>query len=394
MRYSIHADSVSTDLLAKRIHAVSRSFRQRYPLENAPWRTGHYLIPICSFGRPAHKVLIWYHNQGCSWARKAGCTMCNFGERDDVPLDQRVIDDFDEELSKLDPGTRFIHLGPGGSVMQENELASRMRVRLFAALDRLPFLEGVGLETRAETIRADRISEILEVLPMRVSELALGFGLESSDEFILRTCVSKGERIADIERALNVITREFPQRGRRKVVADCYVLLKPPFMTEAEAIEDAIRSITWAYDRGVDTVTLFVNTIKKNTLCWWLSEASSINDHLRYRTPYLLSAIAVLAGLPPEYRARTNILGFTSGNPYLGAPRACDLCWHVLHGLISSHNYGRDPAILTCAQEIRCQCWSDWNAELSAAVPGSLFTRVTEATAMLERTFARSNDPA
>jgi uncharacterized Fe-S cluster-containing MiaB family protein len=90
--------------------------------------------------------------------------MCNFGERDDVPLDDAVVNDFHSELNRLDPGTRFIHLGPGGSVFQEHELGHDLRRRLFASLDRLPFLEAVGLETRAETVRIDRIEEILLLL--------------------------------------------------------------------------------------------------------------------------------------------------------------------------------------------------------------------------------------
>src|SRR5262249_4147358 len=159
----------------------------------------------------------------------------------------------------------------------------------------------------------------------------------------------KGERISDIEKALSCIQKMDKTQQKRRIVADCYVLLKPPFLTEGEAIEDAIRSITWAYERGVETVSLFVNTIKQNTICEWLSNQHQTPTPFRYTTPFLFSAIEVLAGLLPEYRRRTNILGFTSGTPYVGAPRACDLCWHVLHGIISAHNYTRDPALLSAA---------------------------------------------
>ena len=104
-------------------------------------------------------------------------------------------------------------------------------------------------------------------------------------------------------------------------------------------------------------------------------------------TPYLFSAFEVLRGLPPDYRRRTGVLGFTSGNPYIGAPRACDLCWHVLHGAISAHNYTRDPALLSSVQELRCSCRNDWLQELSQPSPQALLPRFNEYIARLEREF-------
>ena len=370
--------------LARRMSAVARAFRKRYPLEEAPWRAGHYLLPVWSHGRPAHKALIWYHNQGCAWARKAGCTMCNFGERDDVPLDETVVADFRRELDKLDPGTRFIHLGPGGSVLQESEIRTSLRHDLVQSLERLPFLEGVGLETRAETIREDRLENLLAVLPPHVTELALGFGLESADELILRVAVNKAEAIEDIERAIERVLKVNARTPDRHVVVDCYVLLKPPFLTEGEAIEDAIESITWAYDHGAETVSLFVNTMKRNTICAWLNARTEDDGPYRYQTPYLYSAFEVLAGLRPEHRARTGVLGFTSGNPYVGAPRACDLCWHVLHGLLSAHNYTRDTALLSAAREVRCECRTNWLKELSQPAPGPLLPRFRSYVSRME----------
>ena len=375
------------DRLAKRMTRVAVAFRRLWPLDTAPWRSGHYLIPICSQGRPAHKVLIWHHNAGCAWARKAGCTMCNFGERRDVPAEELILADFEAELRKLDPGTRVLHLGPGGSVFEAKELPADLRAKLVATLKILPFLESFGLETRANTLRQDRIETLLELLPRHVTELALGFGIESADDLILRVAVNKGERSAEFDYALQEVMAVHRRQGFRRVVADCYVLLKPPFLTEAEAIEDAIRSITWAYDRGADTVTLFANTIKRNTLCAHLAAKAGAETPFRYETPWLHSVFEVLAGLPPDYRRRTGVLGFTSGNPYVGAPRACDLCWHVLHGLIAAHNYTRDPALLNAAGELRCDCRQRFLQELSQPSPAPLPQRFDDYIGRLEAEF-------
>jgi len=313
--------------------------------------------------------------------------MCNFGGQTDLPDMEQVMRDFRRELEHLDPGTRFLHWGPGGSVLSEKENGSALRVRLVEALATLPFLEGFGLETRAETVTEGRIQSLLDVLPHHVTELAIGLGLESVNELVLRVAVNKGERIDHTIRAIDRIANVDRDNEGRRIVADCYVLLKPPFLTESEAIEDAIRSITWAYDRGVDTVTLFVNTIKDRTLCKHLSLKTDAERPFRYQTPYLYSALEVLAGLPPDYRNRTNILGFTSGNPYEGAARACPLCWHVLHGLISAHNYTRDPAIFAAAREVRCGCRDAWLTEIKETAPRPMRTRFHDYIGRLEREF-------
>lgn len=375
------------DSLARRMKQISRNFRMEFPLTSAPWNVGHYQIAICSHGRPAHKALVWYHNKGCAWAEKAGCTMCNFGVSDSVPNDEKVAAGFEAEIAKLDIGTRFLHLGPGGSVLQETETNSELRARLFSTLRELPFLEGVGLETRAETIRVDRIEALARQLPLGVKELALGFGVESANELVLRVCVNKGERIRDLERALATVRKANHQIDRLAVTADCYVLLKPAFMNEREAIEDAIRSISWAYEAGAETVTLFANTVKENTICWWLSNQKDLLAPLRFRPPFLYSVFDVLGALPIDQRLKTNVLGFTSGSPFVGAPRSCPLCWNVLHGLIATHNYTRDPAILDCASQIQCSCRAEWQSEVFNPDENSLLERLPAYLEVLEHHF-------
>lgn len=376
-----------TNQLVRRMMRIATKFRKANPLQKGPWQCAHYLIPVNSHGRPGHKTLIWYHNRGCAWASEAGCTMCNFGEGREVPEDDLVLADFRAELQRLDPGSRFVHLGPGGSFFVRRELSVEMRRKLVELTTTLPFLEGLGFETRANTIRQDRIETLLSLLPPHVTELSLGFGLESANEFILRVAVNKNERIADFEHAISEIAAVQRRHPTRRVVSDCYILLKPPFLTEAEAIDDAIRSVTWALDRGVETVTLFPNTLKNRTLCSHLAGKSDEAPPYRYQTPWLHSVFDVLNGLPPQYRRRTIVLGFTSGNPYAEAPRHCDLCWHVLHGLLAAHNYTRDPAVLRAATEVRCTCRRTQWEEISHPPPEPLFKRMPSYLSKLETEF-------
>ena len=157
---------------------------------------------------------------------------------------------------------------------------------------------------------------------------------------------------------------EINSRSERPVVVDCYVLLKPLWLSEAEAVRDAINSINWAYDQGAETVSLFINTIKKNTLCHFTHQLDHFPAPFRYETPYLYSVFEVLRALPDERRQRTLVLGITSGMPYDIGPRSCPLCDNILNGTITAHNFTRRVELLDQVNKIRCACRSGWEEEM------------------------------
>src|SRR5579884_2086014 len=115
------------DNWASRMERAMARFRRANPLPRGEWPAGMYMLPIRLDGRPGTKTLIWYESPGCAWSRKAGCTMCNFGMRNDTPSPDAVVESFVAQIGRLDPGTRFLHLGPGGSVFHLTELSLAAR---------------------------------------------------------------------------------------------------------------------------------------------------------------------------------------------------------------------------------------------------------------------------
>ena len=339
-------------------------FRKAYPLGEGKYESGMYMLPINVRGKAMHNILVWYPTPGCQWASKGGCTMCNFGENANEYSSDEIVDIFAEQLERLDRGTRFIHLGPGGSVFRPKELQPAARRKIFALFKKFPFLEYVGAECRADAFREADIHESIQLLPPQLKEFSFGFGLESANEFIREYSVHKGSNNKIIEATMQRIIDMRPNYPKLFLSIDVYVLLKPPFLSEREAISDAIESIEWAFAKGADTVTLFPNTIKTNTLCEYLHQQADFCTPLRYETPYFYSVIEVLQALPTSLRNRVVVLGMTSGMAYKLGPRGCDLCTGVLFGLISAFNYSKDPLLLNLASSTRCTCRDDWLQEL------------------------------
>ncbi len=368
---------------------LSARFRSSHPLTPGRFRTGHYLAPICPDGKPAHKALVWYPTKGCSWAVKSGCTMCNFGQWSSLPDSGRLMDGFIAELDKLDPGTRYMHIGPGGSVLRDREVSPDLRKRLIGQLKKFVFLKSLGIESRAETMNSEQILEIESTLGENVTELSIDFGLESSSDLIRRVAVNKHQTREMLGNAFNAV-KIANSKSSRSIVVDCYVLLKPIFLSENEAIEDCVRSINWAYDQGASTVTIFMSTVKIDTIMKFLCNVE-MDYPFKYATPYYHSVWEVLKRLHPLRRRRTGVLGLTSGRPFDVGPRSCEFCKFVHEGLIATHNYTRDASILSAASEINCPCKSSWKEEIQTKVQGTLAYRFREYIDLLDAEFARND---
>ena len=177
---------------ATRMQRTARAFRKRYPLNPSPWPQGTYNVPLCVNGVPEIKQLVWYENPGCKWSRSGGCTMCNFSENPDFDP-SRVYDNFVELIDSLDANLRYLHLGPGGSVLHNSELTVENRKKVLRSLERFPFLQDVGIECRVSLINEKNIQATLNDLPSQVKRLSIDFGLESSDPFVRGVLVNKGE---------------------------------------------------------------------------------------------------------------------------------------------------------------------------------------------------------
>jgi radical SAM enzyme (TIGR01210 family) len=244
----------------------------------------------------------------------------------------------------------------------------------------------VGIETRPPFLTVQRLEAVVEALPSNVTDLTLGFGLECISDLPRMVAVNKGYGPLHVERAIEVIDEVRNRHEHLHIGFEVYVLLKPLFLSEQEAIDEALRTIEWVFEHSAETAVLFMNTIKENTLQGYVNARPQMGPHLHYQPPYYRSAIEVLRQLPDEYRARTVVLGPQSAVPARGMPRGCALCTWPLTGALIAHNLYRDSGILHAAAQSTCPCRSQWQMELG--VPDIPLTeRVRDGLALLEAEF-------
>jgi len=192
-------------------------------------------------------------------------------------------------------------------------------------------------ESRPEFITDGKIKEVLE----RHEDLEIALGLESSNDLVLKYSINKGFERKDYD-AASAILRE------NSVPIRTYVLLKPPFLTESEAIADSIATITHA-SRVSETVSLNPVNVQRGTVVERMWKRWS------YRPPWLWSVLEVIKASAGQ--ACRLLCEPTGGGRERGAHN-CGRCDDVILSSIKAFSESQDLARLGWPE---CSCREVWS---------------------------------
>jgi hypothetical protein len=173
-------------------------------------------------------------------------------------------------------------------------------------------------------------------------ELELALGLESANDKVLKYSINKGFTIKDYDEAVRVLT------GNR-VDIRTYVLLKPPFLTEAEAVTDAKATVAHAA-KNSKTISINPVNVQRGTLVEKLWKTWA------YRPPWLWSVLDVL-----KYSkdcGKKVICDPTGGGKERGAHN-CGKCDDVILDSIKGYSQTQDASRLGAPE---CDCREIWKS--------------------------------
>ncbi len=276
--------------------------------------------------------------------------MCSYildGSREPVPAD-KLIQQFDEAAKSLDSetGPLSVKVYTSGSFLDSEEVPTSARdeiLRVIAADDRV---SEVVLESRPQFVTDDRMTNVQSILGER--QVEIGIGLESSNDAIRTLCVNKGFETKDFERAVKIA-------GSNGIGVRAYVLLKPPFLTERDALLDAKRTIMDAAKMDVTTISVNPVNVQKHTL---VERMWSVG---LYRPPWLWSLIDVLHSSKNEVDRSINIVCDPVG---AGKPRGthnCGRCDESITQAIRSFSLDQKE---TAFEGLECGCKQLWHHTL------------------------------
>ncbi|MEM2870603.1 MAG: archaeosine biosynthesis radical SAM protein RaSEA [Thermoplasmata archaeon] len=304
-----------------------------------------WIEPDALDGQEVRAAVLLLRTRGCSWAR---CTMCGY-HREAAPAGgEDVLAQFRTWLERVG-AERVAKLYTSGSFFDGREIPADTRLIILEEAGRR--FERVVVESRPEFLTEEALRDAINKCP----QLEVAIGLESASPRVLEWSVRKGLTPADFERAAGLVHR----MGAR---VRSYVLLKPPFLTELEALEDAVASILRAAPLS-DVVSLNPVNVQRGTLVerlWRLG---------LYRPPWLWTAAECIAKAV-NYAGAAGAHGprLVCAPSGAGSPRGahnCGSCDDAVTRALRNFSISQSAGDLKTVIEKGCACMDEWRHTLA-----------------------------
>ena len=253
-----------------------------------------------SSSRTVDAMVAIMRTNGCAWAKKGGCTMCGYA---DASLSNVTPEDLMKQLDQMLQrynGEPFVKIYTSGSFLDENEVPKDVRT---AILNAFRDAERILFESRPEFISKD----VLQTLPKNIT---VALGLESSDPKILETSIKKGFTPEDSRKA-GMMVKDAGLKVRT------YLILKPLYLSERDAVEDTVSSIRFA-DEFSDEISVNPVNVQRHTLVERIWKKGD------YRPPWIWSLIEVMRRCSGSVRAR--LMSSPSGGGTQRGVHNCGTC--------------------------------------------------------------------
>jgi radical SAM enzyme (TIGR01210 family) len=285
---------------------------------------------------------------GCRWARAGGCTMCGYVaesvEGGSVTHDA-LMDQIDACLAHErehyadEPKERAeqVKIYTSGSFLDEREVAAVSRRAIaaeFADRDR------VLVESLPDFVDREKLTDFTD----RGVAFDVAVGLETATDRVRRDCVNKYFEFADFEAACEAA-------GDVGAGVKAYLLMKPPFLSESEAIEDMKSSVRrCAAVENCHTVSMNPTNVQRYTM------VDELYFQGGYRPPWLWSVSEVLeATADVDAIVVSDPVGHGSDR----GPHNCGDCDDRVQRAIKDFDKRQDPSVF---EEVGCDCEATWAA--------------------------------
>lgn len=320
-------------------------------------------------GKPVKALTITLNPTGCYWARNGGCTMCGEFEgsaKEEMIPDHIHIAQFAKavaDLVSLHKPT-WLRINQEGNYTNSSETASIAQTTILKLASQIKGIERITIESRPQYLNELILKEFSAITTQQNVELEIGMGFEASDDVVRNICVNKGEQLDDFKNALNLM-------NTYNVRSLAYILLKPPFLTECEAIDIAIQSVKDANELGFKRISLEPMSIHKYTVVDALAHANC------YRVPWFWSIIKVIEQCKEIPDLGVGGVGYFPP-PLHQAHNHCNYGGHcniIVAKALAEYTKTRDKAVFNA---LDCSCKSDWEEECSVENMTPLKARISQ----------------
>lgn len=304
-------------------------------------------------GKPEVRLGLNIPGRGCAWFKQSGgCTMCGFNRKLEAIHKEWNLSASDlvglykiADLLTRSKKPKILSVFNGGSLLNEDEIPLKTQLAIARMVRKHPTLEYLFIESRPEFITAERVSRVRDALGGKKMEI--GIGLEAVTDRVREDYIRKGFNLVAYEKAVALLRS-------MGVYVFTYVFLKPLYLSEREAIEEAVKTTRYAFSVGSDEVSLSCAFVQEGT------SMAEVYHQGKFKPPWLWSIIEVVrrtAHLGPVK------IGSFNDNPLpIATPQNCPLCSKKALQAIEAYNNTRSISVF---DNLGCSCQKEWREVIS-----------------------------
>ena len=317
--------------------------------------TVYYTPETLADGTPTTALTVILRTKGCHWWWSSGCTFCGYfnDTRDDV-TSKDLHAQWEYSLAKFDDfdTMKMIKVYTSGSLLEDREIPVDFQERVLRDSHELGM--ELVVESRTEQITEEKLAWATKINP----KFSVAIGLEAYDDEVLRFHVNKGFSIKSWDRAVENL-QKFGLRVKT------YLMFKPPFMSEGDAVVHTAKWIRDVAERS-DEISINPMNIQRGTVIDRLFRANE------YRPPWLWSLIRLIndvhhdihpsnAGNGAEDQICRLLIHPTAGGKTRGAHN-CGKCDSEVVAAIERYSVSGDLLEL---EGLECECKQVWQQEVT-----------------------------
>ena len=298
------------------------------------------------------KIIVALNTSGCSYRKRGvGCFHCGHIKGYEHP--EEMFYRFKEDVDRFEQRDK-VFIYSNGSFLDETEISIELQKKILQYLKRKNFKK-IVIESRPEFV--NNLDHLLELVSPDNLVVCLGF--DTYNDKVRSLCLNKGFSREDYNKATEVLRS-------RNVSFETRVVVKPPFLTESEGIDEAIKSANYAFDRGSDSISLEPIALQKHTLQDYLYQRGL------YRVSWLWSIISIINSI---HKNGTILFG---GETFYPMPyetaQNCKKCTPKVKQALYVFNKKQDIKLLN---GLNCDCKILWQNQLNVEKP-DLYRRILE----------------
>ena len=280
-----------------------------------------------------------FQTRGCYWGLQGGCTMCGYiyDSASRPPSNDDLLAQFNSIIDRIDGGV--VKIFTSGSFFDIREIPEEVRDEILKRLNDVA--DKVVVETRPE-FATDKILSSVKGL---VDNMDIAVGLETSNDNIRINTINKNFLFKDFVKASE-------NASNHGVGIKAYLMMKPPFLTEKEAMDDMISSVLDASSYA-STISINLCNVQRGTL------VDELFYKKAYRPPWLWSIVEVLKSV----HGKTDCI-ITSDPLAAGAfrgPHNCRKCDGTFADAIRKYSLTQDISVF---DSLDCDCKHLWEKTL------------------------------